>query len=165
MPECPITRPADLLPHSGRMVLLDQVLSYDDHNLHATATLRPDCLLLPPGSDRLPAWMGMEIMAQGIGAWAGARALDQGQPVRLGFLLGTRKLQFGVPDIPVGTVLDVRTALSWQDSSGMGVFDCSLSCRQAAPGSTLAPDALLLAAALNVFSPASDEILQQTLAG
>lgn len=165
MPECPITHPARLLPHSGRMVLLDQVLHYDEHSLHATATLRPDCLLLPAGSRSLPAWLGMEIMAQGIGAWAGAHALDRGEPVRLGFLLGTRKLQWPAAEIPVGTVLDVHTALSWQDSSGMGVFDCSLRCRRPAPASAITPGTLLLSAALNVFSPGSDEILQQTLAG
>ena len=96
MPQCPIKQPAALLPHSGRMVLLDEVLSYDDNNLHAVCTIRPDCILLPDGANALPGWLGLEIMAQGVGAWAGAHALDAGRPVQLGFLLGTRKLHFKI---------------------------------------------------------------------
>ena len=63
MPQCPIKQPAALLPHSGRMVLLDEVLSYDDNSLHAVCTIRPDCILLPDGANALPGWLGLEIMA------------------------------------------------------------------------------------------------------
>lgn len=165
MPQCPIKQPAALLPHSGRMVLLDEVLSYDSDSLHAVAAIRPDCILLPAGAAALPGWLGMEIMAQGVGAWAGAHALDAGRPVQLGFLLGTRKLTFARPDIPVGTVLDVHIALSWQDTANnMGVFDCTLACRTPPPGrSDLPPGTLLLTGALNVFSPTSQEALNGIL--
>ena len=130
MPQCPIKQPAALLPHSGRMVLLDEVLSYGHNNLHAVAVIRPDCILLPAGATALPGWLELEIMAQGVGAWAGAQALDAGRLVQLGFLLGTRKLTFGLPEIPVGTVMDVKIELSWQDAANnMGVFDCELACR------------------------------------
>ena len=165
MPQCPIKQPAALLPHSGRMVLLDEVLSYDDNNLHAVCTVRPDCILLPDGANALPGWLGLEIMAQGVGAWAGAHALDAGRPVQLGFLLGTRKLHFACPEIPVGTVLDVQITLSWQDNAtNMGVFDCTLACRTPPPGrDDPAPGTLLLSGALNVFSPTSREALDAIL--
>ena len=165
MPECPIRPTAPLLPHSGHMVLLDEVLAYDSQSLHATATLRPNCLLLPAGSTSLPVWMGMEIMAQGIAAWSGAHALDRGEPVRLGFLLGSRKLTLGVSEIPVGTVLDIHIALSLEDNLGMGVFDCSLNCRQPAPGHehNMPPGMVLLSGSLNVYSPKSDQALQEVV--
>ena len=147
------------------MVLLDEVLSYDDDNLHAACTIRPDCILLPDGANALPGWLGLEIMAQGVGAWAGAHALDAGRPVQLGFLLGTRKLTFGLPEIPVGTVLDVQITLSWQDNAtNMGVFDCTLACRTPPPGrDDLASGTLLLSGALNVFSPTNREALDAIL--
>ena len=147
------------------MVLLDEVLSYDDNNLYAVCTIRPDCILLPDGANALPGWLGMEIMAQGVGAWAGAHALDAGRPVQLGFLLGTRKLTFGLPEIPVGIVLDVQINLSWQDNAtNMGVFDCALACRTPPPGrDDLTPGTLLLSGALNVFSPTSREALDAIL--
>lgn len=165
MPQCPIKQPAALLPHSGRMVLLDEVLSYDSNSLHAVCTIRPDCILLPDGANALPGWLGLEIMAQGVGAWAGAHALDAGRPVQLGFLLGTRKLHFARPEIPVGTVLDVQITLSWQDNAtNMGVFDCTLACRTPHPGcDDLTPGTLLLSGALNVFTPSRREDLDAIL--
>ena len=147
------------------MVLLDEVLSYDNNNLHAVCTIRPDCILLPDGANALPGWLGLEIMAQGVGAWAGAHALDAGRPVQLGFLLGTRKLHFARPEIPVGNVLDVQITLSWQDNAtNMGVFDCTLACRTPPPGrEDLTPGTLLLSGALNVFTPSRREDLDAIL--
>ena len=92
MPEkliCPITHIAPLLPHSGHMVLLDCITEYGDDYLHATAHVGEKHILLQAGS--LPVLAGMEIMAQGIAALAGCHAHNRGEPVRLGFLLGTRK--------------------------------------------------------------------------
>lgn len=167
MPDCPIDNVARLLPHSGHMVLLDRVLSYDAHSLHAIATLKPDCILLPPGADSLPIWMGGEILAQGIGAWAGAHALDRGENIRLGFLLGSRKLSFAAAAIPIATQLDIHIRQSLFDAQGMGVFDCTLACREPAPGHEkhMAPGSILLHGAINVFSPQSDALLQQLLHG
>ena len=165
MPQCPIDNPALLLPHSGRMVLLDRVLRYDGQSLDAVSAIRPDCILLPPGADSLPAYLGMEIMAQGIGAWAGAQALDRGEPVRLGFLLGTRRLHIGAPATPVGTAIAVSVHRSLQDAIGMGVFDCTLSCLAPpdACADTLPPGTVLLRGALNVLSPTSDAMLEKML--
>ena len=104
MPEkliCPITHIAPLLPHSGHMVLLDCITEYGDDYLHATAHVGEKHILLQAGS--LPVLAGMEIMAQGIAALAGCHAHNRGEPVRLGFLLGTRKLNLFADTIAVGT--------------------------------------------------------------
>lgn len=152
MPQCPILDVAALVPHSGKMVLLDEVLYYDETRLCARTQLRADNPLLAPGADGLPAYMALEIMAQGVAAWAGAHAADKGEPVRLGFLLGTRSLTWQRETIAVGTDLLIDVQQSWHDAQGMGVFDCTL--RDAAN-----PDEVLLSAALNVFSPSNDEAL------
>ena len=167
MPDCPIEDVARLLPHSGHMVLLERVLAYDACSLHATALIKPACILLPAGADALPIWMGGEILAQGIGAWAGAQALDRGETVRLGFLLGSRRLEFAAPAIPVGTELDIHIRQSLSDAQGMGVFDCTLACRQPAPGhaASMPSGTILLHGAMNVFSPQSDALLQRLLQG
>ena len=39
---------------------------------------------------QVPAWVGIEYMAQAIAAWAGCRARAAGKPPQLGFLLGSR---------------------------------------------------------------------------
>lgn len=150
---CPIEHPAFLLPHSGHMVLIDRVTEHRADFVRVEAHIGSKHILLQNGT--LPATMGMEIMAQAIGAFAGIQAISAGEAVKLGFLLGTRKLNLFVDCIPVGTTLTATAHLSTQDPSGMGVFDCEL-CWTAAPDDvrdTLPQDGLLAQAALNVYSP------------
>ncbi|OSI18921.1 thioester dehydrase [Neisseria dentiae] len=150
---CPITAVAPLLPHSGRMVLLDSITDYGEQHLTATATVGPDHILLQ--NNRLPCFLGMEIMAQGIGALTGCHARNAGRPVRLGFLLGTRKLDLFADSIPVHTRLLVKVRESVMDATGFGVFDCSLYWTDAPENEkhTLPADGLLAQASLNVYSP------------
>ena len=156
MPEkliCPITQVAPLLPHSGHMVLLDCITAYGEDYLHAEATVGEKHILLQNGV--LPLLAGMEIMAQGIAALAGCHAHHAGEPVRLGFLLGTRKLNLFADAVPVGTMLAVKVQASTQDATGFGVFDCEMRWTDApeAARASLPSDGLLIQAALNVFSP------------
>ncbi|WP_416188977.1 thioester dehydrase [Neisseria sp. CCUG17229] len=154
---CPITETAPLLPHSGRMVLLDCITEYDEHHLQAQASIDEKHILLV--NDVLPCTAGMEIMAQGIAALAGCHALNAGEKVRLGFLLGTRKLNLFAQSIPVGTKLQIDVRVSTQDASGMGVFDCELRWTDAPESAKqqLPSDGLLMQAALNVYSPKAEK--------
>lgn len=155
MPKCPILAPETVLPHSHRMMLLEQIVAYDEHSLLAYAHIDAEHILLPDGAQALPSYLAAEIMAQGVAAWAGAHALDKGEKVRLGFLLGTRKLHCLVPDIPIGTQLSVHITQSWQDNTGMGVFDCELRCRESGN--------ILLSGAMNVYSPSNEADLNKLL--
>lgn len=134
---------AGLLPHSGDAILIDTVDDWDAESLRATAVVKPDGLYNSPDGS-LPPWMGLEIMAQAVGAWAGCQARHQQQEIGLGFLLGTRRYECHVPYFAAGTRLSVRVAQSLRDAAGMGVFECELR----------AGDALLAFARLNVYSPA-----------
>lgn len=134
---------AQLLPHSGDAILIDGVDGWDAETLTATATIRPGGPYSSPDGS-LPPWMGLEIMAQAVGAWAGCQAKDQGREVGLGFLLGTRRYECHVERFAPGTRLSVRAAQSLQDAAGMGVFECELR----------SGDALLALARLNVYRPA-----------
>lgn len=149
----PIENVAPLLPHSGHMVLLDSVVCWDGESLLATASVAEGHILLYGGS--VPCSAGMEIMAQGIGAFAGLRAVSEGRPVRLGYLLGTRKLNLFAEHIPIGTQLAVDVKVSMEDSEGFGVFECVLRWTDApeAVRASLPADGILVQAALNVYSP------------
>ncbi|MGI3744529.1 MAG: 3-hydroxylacyl-ACP dehydratase [Janthinobacterium lividum] len=124
-PSCPWP-PADLLPHAGDMVLIDQVLSFDEEQIHTRVIVRPGGLFNRPDGS-MPAWVGIELMAQSVAAFAGCQARVKGDPVELGFLLGTRKFECNVEHFPVGSELTIHARRSLQDDSGMGVFECSLS--------------------------------------
>ncbi len=150
---CPITQVAPLLPHSGHMVLLDRITAFGEDYLYAEARVGEKHLLLHNGV--LPVLAGMEIMAQGIAALAGCHARQAGEPVRLGFLLGTRNLNLFADSVPTGTLLAVKVRASTQDATGFGVFDCELRWLDAPETvrASLPSDGLLVQAALNVFSP------------
>lgn len=115
---------AALLPHSGNIVLLDEILSCGDETLTASATVRPSLFSLADGS--LPPWIGLEILAQAVAAWSGWQALVAGKPVRLGFLLGTRHYECHVDAFPPGAALTVQVARTLQDDAGMGIFQSSI---------------------------------------
>ncbi|MFZ2404911.1 MAG: 3-hydroxylacyl-ACP dehydratase [Methylobacter sp.] len=115
---------ADLIPHTGSMVLLDRIVDYDDQGLTAELAVRGDGLL--GGDDKaVPAWAGIEYMAQAIAAYAGAMARQAGEPIRLGFLLGTRRYSSNVAAFKVGSALTIQVKKIMQDDN-LGVFDCRI---------------------------------------
>lgn len=75
---------AELLPHAGDMILIDQVLAFDEEQIQARLTVRAGGLFNREDGS-LPAWVGVELMAQSVAAYAGCRARDAGQPRGPGF--------------------------------------------------------------------------------
>jgi predicted hotdog family 3-hydroxylacyl-ACP dehydratase len=129
-----------LLPHAGRMILLDRVIAWDAERIQCERVVRRGDAFVQPGG--LPAWTGVELMAQAIAAWNGCQVLAAGDAVRPGFLLGTRAYRANVDVFPCGTKLTIEAVRSFHDDDGMGGF----ACRIDAPG-------MHAAARLTVFSP------------
>lgn len=148
--QTPIYDVSSLLPHNGRMVLLSEIAAYDEQCLTAFAQVSTEQIMVT--NNVLPSWAAMELMAQGVAAWAGVLAQDAGEKVRLGFLLGTRKLKLYFDQLPVPALLQVNIECSLQDSNGFGVFNSQLwLCNEAKQAVQL-----LAEAALNVYSPHED---------
>jgi predicted hotdog family 3-hydroxylacyl-ACP dehydratase len=132
---------AELLPHSGNMILLDEVIRFGAEDVETRLTVRPGGLFsLADGS--LPAWVGVELMAQTVAAYAGCQARQAGEPVKMGFLLGTRSFKCNVEHFPLGAELQISALCSLRDDNGMGVFECHIS------GANIQAEARL-----NVFCP------------
>lgn len=144
----PIEKVDSLVPQSGEMVLIDRVTDFGEDFLFGEAEIRPNHILLKGG--KLQTFAGIEIMAQGIAAWAGIHARKRNEPVRLGYLLGTRKLHIAQSEIEVGRQLIIEIKMSIQDATGFGVFDCRLLDKPTGK--------VLLSGALNVFSPKDGKI-------
>jgi predicted hotdog family 3-hydroxylacyl-ACP dehydratase len=113
-----------LVPHAGPMVLLDRVISADEDSLLAEVRIRSDSLFC--STDGVGAWVGIEYMAQAIGAWAGYTARLRGEPVKLGFVLGTRRYECSRPIFTLGSLLRVHILRVFQDENGLGSFECSI---------------------------------------
>ncbi|MGK9563776.1 3-hydroxy-fatty acyl-ACP dehydratase, partial [Salmonella enterica subsp. enterica] len=108
---------AELLPHAGDMILIDQVLSFDEEQVHTRATVKPGGLFNRPDGG-LPAWVGIELLAQSVAAYAGCHARQNGEAVELGFLLGTRKFECNVEHFPAGAELRIHGLRSLEDDNG-----------------------------------------------
>lgn len=148
--QIPIYDVASLLPHNGKMILLNEITSYDEESLIAYAQVTLQQILVSNGI--FPSWAAMEMMAQGVAAWAGILAKDAGEEVRLGFLLGTRKLQLFFDNLPVPALLRVDIKCSLQDNNGFGIFNSQLwLCDDIRK-----PVQLLAEAALKVYRPHED---------
>ena len=126
----------ELIPHTGDMVLLDRIIDYDDQGLTAELVVRGDGLL---GDDKtVPAWAGIEYMAQTIAAYAGVKARQANEPIRLGFLLGTRRYNSNVAAFKVGATLTIRVKKIMQDDD-LGVFDCRILGERGCSATMLSP--------------------------
>ena len=130
---------SDLLPHDGNMVLLDRVLEYDQESLVAEVVVRDDGLF--GDGQTIPAWIGIEYMAQTVAAHGGMMCHLAGKPINLGFLLGTRRYTSNISDFVVGARLTVKVHRLIEDQ-GLGVFICQIS-----------GDGCDLSAKLNVYQP------------
>ena len=115
----------ELLPHAPPMILLDRVTGWDQGRLYAMVEIRSDNPFYVPGHG-VPCHVGIEYMAQACGAYAGLEAKHAGQPVRIGFLLGTRHFSSQTPWFQLGEILTVSILEVLRESS-MGVFDCRIA--------------------------------------
>ena len=132
---------AEVLPHAGEMILLDGIEQVEAERIVCTRRVEPGGLFVEPDGS-LPAWVGVELMAQAIGAWAGCCARAQQRAVQLGFLLGTRHYEANVGAFPAGSCLRVEAVRDFHNEQGMGVFHCRIDAEH-----------IHAEARLNVFSP------------
>lgn len=116
---------AQVVPHAGAMRLLDTLLHADDEHAVAQSIARQDNLFAGDGG--IPAWVGIEFMAQTIAAWAGARALRAGGAPAIGFLLGSRRYESDVASFPFGAVLTMTARMELIGDNGLGMFACTLA--------------------------------------
>ncbi len=116
---------SELVPHAGRMRLLDAAIEGDEESLRARVEIRADSLFFD-GSG-VGAWVGIEYMAQTVAAWAGWRARLEGGEPKIGFLLGSRRYSCARPQFLLGDVLIVEAQRQFQADNGLGHFDCRLS--------------------------------------
>jgi predicted hotdog family 3-hydroxylacyl-ACP dehydratase len=112
-----------LLPQQPPMILLDEVLRYDETALVAAVTIREATLFR--SEDGVPVHVGIEYMAQACGAHVGALALDAGLPVKIGFLLGTRRYHGLKSWFLLGHRLEVAVTAAYSDDE-MAAYDCRI---------------------------------------
>lgn len=132
---------ADVVPHTGRMRLLDRLLALTPDTLTAEVTIRADDPFLREGG--VGAWLAVEYMAQAIAAFAGCDAHDRDEPPAVGFLIGCRTLTTTHALLPLGARFAVHIERQFSDASGLGAFR----------GTVQGDDGIMVDATLSVFQP------------
>ena len=141
-----------LVPHTGAMVLLDSLVSVDGDNLCAAVAITERTMFCRAGE--VGSWVGIEYMAQAIAAHAGWLALQNSEPIRIGFLLGSRRYDCAAPAFTQGTVLHVHVHMEIKNENGLGAYHCRIE-DAAQPGQVLAQGTI------TVFQPENiDEFMQ-----
>lgn len=116
-----------LLPHRDPLLLLSEVVDYDDDIATARVHITAQSPFYDDSLGGVPAWVGMEYMAQTIGIWAGHQQLSRGKPVQAGFLLGCRCYDSNTAVFPAGCTLQLSARPVYTDDSGLGAFDCEIA--------------------------------------
>ena len=123
------------------MLLVDRLVHWDDETVAVELAVPSDSPFHVDGG--VPAYVGVEYMAQAVACWAGCQARGRGEPPSIGFLLGTRRYECAVPLFSSGQVLRVEARREILGENGLGVFACRI----------LAADRELATANVSVFEP------------
>jgi predicted hotdog family 3-hydroxylacyl-ACP dehydratase len=132
------------------MALLSRVLAHDAEETICSVDVQPGTLF-SAADGSVPVWVGIEYMAQCVAAHAGLEGHARGIPPRMGFLIGSRRIETRTPRFEPAQVLVVRARRTWGKSEGMVSFDCDISDAETR--------AVLVEGRLNCFLPAEGSAL------
>ncbi len=130
-----------VLPHRDSMRLIDRVIAWQAEAIVVEVDVPASGLFAT--AQGVPAWVGVEYMAQAIAAWAGCRARQEGREPSIGFLLGTRRYTAHQPFFTPGDCLRVEAQCELMGENGLGMFACRI----------LAGETELAVANVSVFEP------------
>jgi len=134
----------ELLPHGPAMTLLERLVSYDAARSVAEATVTERNVFFDGAG--VPAWAGIEYMAQTIAAHAGFAARLRGVRPSVGFVLGTRAYASFVDEFLVGARLAISVEPQILDS-GFATFKCAIET-----------DRLVATAVVSTYEPPAAEL-------
>lgn len=134
---------ASVLPQKPPMVLLDEIVAHDATSTTCRVRIRRGAPFADERGD-VPSYVALEYMAQTAAAHSGLASRAQGTPIRLGFLLGSRRIELHVERFLAGQELDIVARQVWSDGE-LGSFACTV--RDVAGSATLAE------CVLNALSP------------
>jgi len=114
----------DVLPQKPPMVLLDSIVSHTSEETVCSVRIDP-ASKFASADGSIPSWIALEYMAQCAAAHSGLEEREKGNPIRLGFLLGSRRLNFHVASFAAEANLQVSVRPAWNDGE-LASFSCSV---------------------------------------
>jgi predicted hotdog family 3-hydroxylacyl-ACP dehydratase len=114
-----------VIPHRGTMLLIEAVTSFSEEALSARATVHADAWYANEDG-AMPAWIGIEMMAQTIAAHVALLAMRGGGRARPGVLLGSRSYKALQPSFASGAQLLIRATELLRSEEGHGAYECTI---------------------------------------
>ena len=146
-----ILHPADFLSHRPPMIMLAELISVDMPGVaSAVPDTSPSCIFYDPDLKGVPACAALEYMAQTMALAVGAERRRRGQTPKVGFVLGTRRMEVKIATFESGKRY-VANAKCVYDDEEFASFDCSITD----------PDGATVAAALFTAYQPPESVLAQ----
>jgi predicted hotdog family 3-hydroxylacyl-ACP dehydratase len=117
---------AQVLPHAGPMRLLDALHEHGPDHVVCGVVIGANSLF-SDGVHGVPAWVGLEYMAQTVCAFSGVEEVRAGLAPTIGLLLGTRSYQCSSEWFALGSTLRIRADLLMRDENDLVAFACTIS--------------------------------------
>ncbi len=111
--------------HRKPMLFLDTLIDIGPESATCEWRAGDDFAFVTAGRG-IPAYLGVEYMAQCIAVHAGARARIRGYVPPLGYLLGTRHYRSDAEWFETGVTYQATCQELVRDSQGMGSFACQI---------------------------------------
>ncbi|HKJ18392.1 MAG TPA: hypothetical protein VJ984_13655 [Xanthomonadales bacterium] len=111
--------------HRDEMLLVDQISRIDSRSATCTWTV-PEFHPLFTLDGQIPAYVGIECMAQCIAVHAGALESLKGKGPPLGLLLGTRHFEASCDHLEKGIELQISCLEIIRDAQGLASFECEI---------------------------------------
>lgn len=131
---------SELIAHEAPMILIDRIEYFDDENIQSAISIKQSSPFL--FENAVPAYIGVEYMAQTVACFSGIKALQSSNAVRIGYLVSVRKLKLFTNAYTIGSSLVAKSCVLYDDGE-MAAFECQI----------LHENQLLAEAVLNVYQP------------
>lgn len=114
-----------IIPHRGTMLLIDAVDTFSEATLSARATVDAHAWYAD-ADGAMPAWIGIELMAQAIAAHVALLAMRGGGRARPGVLLGSRSYKALQPTFAGGARLLIHVTELLRSEAGHSAYECTI---------------------------------------
>lgn len=116
----------EVLPHAEPMILLsDYDLPGAPDSVTAYVDVDEDSPFFESGIGGVPACVALEYMAQAMALATGLKRIANGLSPRIGFILGSRRLDMDIPFFSAGSRYRIEVACTYSDDT-FGSFDCGI---------------------------------------
>jgi predicted hotdog family 3-hydroxylacyl-ACP dehydratase len=101
---------SELVPHKGKMFLLDRIRDYDlnEKSITTEIDITRDNLFYEEELGGVPVWVAFEYMAQSVSALSGIYGRSKGEKPKTGFILSVNGFKADVPVFKQGETVVVN---------------------------------------------------------